>query len=133
MIRGAFPPITNRQSLIDRVEVYSDYDNTLFDLTGATIVVSIGRDLGWLPAWGWGGDYYYDDWPGFGTSAQTASTDDGTVVIAQTGIFVFTFTRDQIATLCPGQYVLGLTMSRDGVTVQILLATFSVLDGVVPR
>lgn len=130
MIRGAFPPITTRQSFRDSVQIYSDLDGTPFDLTGSRIQVAIAAD--WPAPSAWPSDGYYDS--GFFASRNLlATTDDGTVTIPGLGVFVFNFTSAQIASLCPGIYAIACTLSRSDTTVQLLLGTLPVLDGVVPQ
>lgn len=131
MFRGAFPAITTRQSFIDVVEIVDSDDGSPIDLTGCKIQVEIieqqpYRRLGdyWPSAWGFG-------WP---TSARLlATTDDGSVTIPDLGVFIFTFTPQQIASLPSGEYAVGCNMSRNGETVQLLLGNLPVLDGVVPQ
>lgn len=125
MIRGALPPISTRQSYIDEIEVFSDDDGTPFDLTGATAQVAIAT----LDQWPGNSNYgQFYDCPGFSAFRVLAS-----VAIVDVGVIQFTFTPAQIASLCPGQYVLGANLSRDGETVQFMLGALSVIDGVVPQ
>lgn len=132
MFQGAFPAITNRQGFVDEVEVIDADDGTPIDLTGSTIQVAICGQVS---------PYFYDygHWPvspnfgAWGYPRLLATTADGTVTIPEIGVFIFTFTPAQIATLCPGQYVVACNMARDGETIQPILGTMSVLDGVVPQ
>jgi hypothetical protein len=133
MFRGAFPAISNRQSFIDAVELYDDEDGTLVDLTGCIIQVEIRpaglswpSDSYWSAGWGWGYGL-------FGSTRLLASTADGSIIIPDVGTFIFTFTPAQIASLCPGLYELAANISRDDETVQLILGTMPVLDGVVPQ
>lgn len=48
----------------------------------------------------------------------TASTDDGSFTTPETGIFQFTFTAGQMATLCPQSYPTRLTMTLISDTTQ---------------
>ena len=49
--------------------------------------------------------------PGSTCVRLTASTDDGNFTTPETGIFQFTFTASQMATLCPQSYPTRLTMT----------------------
>lgn len=128
MIRGAFPPISTRQSFRDAIEIFSDQDGTPFDLTGSKVQVSIASQWPALP----GGDYwgYGDSYP---APLLTCSTDDGTITNPAMGVYIFNFTPARIASLCPGQYVVGANISRSGFTVMLVLGDLSVIDGVVPQ
>lgn len=125
MIRGAFPPITTRQSFVDEIEVFSDDDGAPFDLTGATAQVAIASAAHYPRSWN---SRFYDScaWPAPRLIASVA-------LVAASGVIVFTFTQSQIETLCPGQYVVAANLSRGGETVQLVLGDLSVLDGVVPQ
>lgn len=130
MIRGAFRPITTRQSFSDAIEIFSDLDDTYFDLTGSTVQVSIAAQ--W-PAW-WGDDYGFPLSGGvYPRPLLTCTTADGTITNPAIGVYVFTFTPARIATLWPGQYVVGINISRNGYTAMLALGDLSVLDGVVPQ
>lgn len=125
MIRGALAQISSRQSYIDEIECFSDTDDTPFDLTGATAQVAIAIQDPWPVRSGWG--QFYDFFPASGFRLIAG------VAIVGVGVIQFTFTAAQIATLCPGQYVLGANLSRGGEAVQLVLGTLSVVDGVVPQ
>lgn len=136
MIRMTFPAITTRQSFSEVLELFSDVDGTPFDLTGASVQVSIGRADDWLPWWG-AMDYlsYYDStWWGT-TPILTLKTADGSITTAleAVGKYPFVFTPAQIASLCPGQYVVGANITRDGYTAMLILGNLPVIDGVVPQ
>jgi hypothetical protein len=126
-----FPPITNREGFTDVVEILDADDGTPIDLTGWTIQVAIRS----CPYPNRTGDY----WPtafafGFdGAQRLLATTADGSVTIPTLGVFIFTFTPAQIASLCPGHYVFAANIASDGEAVQLWLGELPVLDGVVPQ
>lgn len=139
MIRSAFPAISTRQSFRDVIELFSTVDGTPFDTTGAKVQVSIGGVWPEAYGWGWGASYggvdYYDN-PFFSqTPLLTLSTEDGSIPTAfeSAGKYPFVFTPAQMATLCPGQYVVGANISRDGYAAQLVLGTLPIVDGVVPQ
>lgn len=134
MLQGALPPITNRQSYEDVIEVFCATDDVddgqLFDLTGCTAQVAIAAaDRSPRGNFGGFGGYYYDGpfWP---APLLLASTADGSVTIPDFGTIVFNFTAAQIAALRPGQYVLAASITRDDATAVIVRADLTVLDGV---
>lgn len=127
MIRGALPPVTTRQTFIDQIEFFSDEDGTSFDLTGATAKVALMLDADRWPGRSFAG-FFYDC--GFAAAALISAT---VSVYGTAGIVEFTFTPAQMASLCPGQYLLACNLTRDGETAQILIGNLPVLDGVVPQ
>lgn len=54
------------------------------------------------------------------------------VVNGDPTIATLTFTVDEVRQLRPGEYDVGLTMLRDGVTTQIFRGRLPVTDGIVP-
>lgn len=129
MFQGALPSITTRQSFIDTIEVVDADDGSPIDLTDCAIQVALraqgcGGSNGYSPS-GRGGS--------FGSTQLLATTADGTVTIPEFGVILFGFTEAQCASLCPGQYAFAVTMTRSGETIQLILGSLSVLDGVVPQ
>jgi hypothetical protein len=125
MFRGALPARSNRESFVDLLELVCDDDGLPFDLTGATAQVSLVSDREWAPCTS--STIYYD-------RAFTPATliSAGVFISEAAGVIEFTFTRDQMASLTPGQYALACTVTRDGETTQIIIGNLPVLDGIVP-
>jgi len=116
MFIGTLPPVSNRADWIDTVEVIDEEaedGEEMIDLTGCDITMSItdGDEI----------------------ERASASTDAGTIVIADIGVFQFTIPRATMTNLIPGTYQAGVTIARDGETVQAIIGTVNVLDGIVPR
>jgi hypothetical protein len=130
MIRTSFPPLSTRQSFIDDVWVYDNDDDSLIDLTGCKIQLAIRAQFSPFV-------YDYGRWSGtswnWSSGARLlATTDDGSITIPDLGVFIFTFTEQQMAALCPGIYDIACNMARDDETIQFILGQLPILDGVVP-
>jgi hypothetical protein len=110
-----FDPVSNRETWSDTVELHSDQDDSLVDLSTATIVLSL-RDKRSL------------------RTLLTARVGSG-IAIESLGVFVFTFTVQQMRTLDASiAYELGCTCDLDstGTDVQqVFIGKLSVIDGVV--
>lgn len=66
------------------------------------------------------------------TSYLTASTAEGTITRPSPHIVQWLFDADELGSLCAGTtYWVGLTMTTDGGTTQLLRGTLIFLDGVV--
>lgn len=108
MLVATFPPASNRADWIETVAFVDPETDDLIDLSGATIAVTLNE---------------MDGCPRLTAAAQ----------IITTGVAQFIFTRDQMMTLCAGPYSVGATLERDGATVQVVIATVPVMNGLVPK
>jgi len=126
MITASFPAITTKSDWNDAIQLTDSETGDPIDLSGCSIVISVARKRRHSPG-------YRHDWWWGSRPLLTASTDLGTVTIPDLGIFAFTFplsTRGGVLT--PGVYEVGATIAQSGETIQLLLGTIAVLDGIVP-
>lgn len=112
MYVGALPPASNRASWIREYEVVDDETGQLVDLTSISITFEV-RD------------------PLDGTTVLSATTENGKITVIDTGTFQHNFTRDDMAKLCARSYEVGCTLADADDTVQFIIGTLPVLDGVV--
>lgn len=61
----------------------------------------------------------------------SGSLSGGQVALVETGVFQWTFSASQMNALCAKTYDVGCTIEQDGQTVQILIGTLPVLDGII--
>ena len=61
--------------------------------------------------------------------ALTGSTDTGEITLPDVGTFTWIFTADRMAGLCQGEYQLGLRISQDERTVQLIIGTANIVEG----
>lgn len=114
MYIGALPPVSNRASWKLLQEVVDDDTSELVSLSGLTITVEVIDPLDC-------------------TTVLSATTANGKVTIVDTGTFQAAFTRDEMATLCARTYQVGVTLADSDDTVQIIIGTLPVLNGVVSK
>ena len=62
--------------------------------------------------------------------ALTGSTDDGTITLPDVGTFEWLFPATRMAGLCQGEYVIGVRISQDDRTAQLIVGTVSVVEGI---
>ena len=110
MLQGSFGTLSNKETYVQDVQAFDD-DDTLLDLTGATIVFEVRDKQSKVVV-------------------LSATTDNGKVVIATT-TFTVTFSTTDTGTLCPKEYDLGCTIEISGVTTQLFAGTIFVVDGIV--
>ena len=112
MYLGVLEPISNREDWTETIQTL-DENNAVVDITGATITFAL-RDKK--------------------TKVQvlSADTQDGITISNPTqGIFYWSFTVDDVHSVCPGTYDVGLVIEISGTSSQLFIGTVQVLDGVV--
>lgn len=116
MYEGNLARVSNRADWIDVVEITDAETGELIDLTEASIVLELRPQ------------FDFDCAP-----LLTATTGNGKIVVVALGQVQFTFSRDEMIAIRPGTYDAGLTVSRTGITEQLIIATVAVLDGIVRK
>lgn len=113
MISGSLPPVSNRETLNLQIEFYDDEAGDLIDVASATeTVIAVAPVGGRSPV-------------------LTALLSAGQIEQTETGIIECTFSADQMRGLCAGTYNIGGTLTKDGETVQFMIGTLPVYDGIV--
>jgi hypothetical protein len=111
MLQVSFNGVSNREQW-DNVTFVVDQDGTLYDLSTATIVVALRNRTS-------------------KHNMRTLGVGDG-ITVPSPGIFIFTFTEDQMRDLDASfVYEIGCTIRLNGSTQQFFTGTVSVLDGIV--
>ena len=117
MFTGSFPAQSNRA---DWTGSYYLWDETVgpdeyIDLTGCTITVTVA---------------YQNN----GGSILQATTDDDSVTLTAPGTFSWTFSANQMASLQPDSYAVGIIISQDvgdeTKTDQFFIGTLPIVEGV---
>jgi hypothetical protein len=113
MYIGSLPAASNRATYHQQFQIYDDENNEGVDLTGATIALEVRR-------------------PGCDSAELSAVLGSGLAFADEDeGQFELTFTASQMRNLDPLTYECGITITQSDETVQFLIGTLPVLDGVV--
>lgn len=114
MYIGSLPVASNRATYQQAFQLYDDEDDEGISLAAAKITLEVRR-------------------PGRGSPEIRATTENGRIVVTDQddGSFELTFTPDQMRSLCPMTYEVGITIEQNGETIQYLIGTLPVLDGIV--
>lgn len=130
MYTGILEPISNRADWFGDIElVNEDTNEVITDLTG----VSVNLEIRSAPVNTTGYPYPYNNYGevwGNSYVVLTASTETGGITIIGS-VIEWHFTPGQLSNLCAGSYQMGITVTRDGITEQELVATLPVIDGIV--
>jgi hypothetical protein len=112
MYIGTFPAASNRQSWSYNLEVVDADTDEDINLTGATITFEFRDPRNLL-------------------TILSATTTNGKVTLATTGVFSVAFSLSDMQTLYPLTYDVGCTILVNGETMQYIIGTISILDGIV--
>jgi hypothetical protein len=110
MLVGSLQPTSNREDWTVFYELTDGETGELIDLSGVDEITVHVRDK-------------------HGRSL-TATLGSG-VTVVDTGVFSWTFTEAQMRTLQAKTYEVGCTLKSEDQTVQLLIGTLPVLDGIV--
>jgi len=124
MYHVTFPQRSNRASW-RAAGLITDLDDNPVDLTGCSLVFQISdQDRG-----SFGGGFWCESTP-----RLLASTANGKITIVDIGVFVWSFTLQEMRTLQPGTYQTGLTITNDDgtQTEQLSVGPLPIISGVVP-
>lgn len=65
-----------------------------------------------------------------GSAVLTGSTDSGEITLPDVGTFQWWFTPTRMAALRQGEYQIGVRISQDDRTVQLIVGTVNVVEGI---
>lgn len=116
MYQGSIAPISNRADWPDShaFELYDDDDNSVIDLTTATAITLEIREQ----------DYC--------RPVLSASLANGDLTLQGTDTFIPSgWTASRLGCLCAGEYDIGCIAVVNGKTIQLIIGTLPVLEGIV--
>jgi hypothetical protein len=113
MYIGAFEATSNRAVWTRTISLIDTVTSEAIDITGCLITMSV-RDANKC-------------------QVLSATVGDGIELVEDTA-FIFTFSKDQMHSLCAGTYDVGITIAdaNDDGTSQLFAGTVPIVDGVVP-
>jgi hypothetical protein len=119
MISGGITPVSNRETFTLQIELYDEEAEELIDVSDVTeVVIEITpRPVSSFTR----------------TSSLSARLSASEITQPELGIFECIFSSTQMKTLCAGTHDIGGTLTKDGETVQFMIGTLPVLDGIVSR
>lgn len=114
MYSGTLGPVSNKQTWRQGFQIIDDDSGDAFDIGNATAITLWVRD------------------PRSLTAVLTASLDNGKITLQDdTGVFQVLFSASDMGALAPKSYDIGITITADGDTSQLLIGMLPVLDGIV--
>jgi len=113
MFQGTLETISNRADWFGTIELINDdTGEVITDLDGATIKIVV-RERGCY------------------SPILSAETGDDHITILGDGVIQWHFTPSDLCRLCAGTYEIGITVTRDDITDQELIALLPIIDGIV--
>lgn len=112
MYTGYFAETSNRGDWSEAIQLIDVNSGDVIDITGCTVQLAV-RHLQTKQQVLWG------------------STDDGIITLPEMGVFLWTFPEKTMNALCPAAYEVGVRISRDDRTVQLVIGNVNVSEGIV--
>src|SRR5262245_24065408 len=113
MLTGTLNPVSNQATWIEDFQLLDIETGDLIDISTATEIKIVVRD------------------PVSKSSVLTLKLSSGEVVVVSIGVFEWRAEASQMRTLTARTYELGCIIDQDGDTVQLIIGTLPVLDGIV--
>lgn len=113
MLTGTLSPVSNRATWSESVAIDDEETGEAIDLSDVDEITIAIRTQG------------------SSTPVLSATLTGEQITIIETGVFQFEFSESQMGGLCPQTYEIGCTLEKDDQSVQLLIGTVSVLDGIV--
>lgn len=113
-LQAVFDPVSNRETWVEAVQFYDQETGDTLDLEGNIDAVTITvREQSSK------------------SQVLSGTLADETVAVLADGVIQWEFSADQMGALCNRTYDVGATLTKDGQTVQFILGSIPVLDGIV--
>ncbi|MBR0882483.1 hypothetical protein ABIF65_004125 [Bradyrhizobium japonicum] len=110
MYTGYFATTSNRGDWSEAIMLADAESGDIIDITGCRVTLSVADEQGGV--------------------RLKASTDDGSITLPDVGTFQWDFDENQMSGLCPGAYNVGVRISRDDRTVQLVIGSVNVMEGI---
>jgi hypothetical protein len=126
MYNGNISTASNRADWQETIALADQDTGEPIDLSLARITMTV-RPL--RRGQGYFTDYFYG--PALPVDAMlTGSTDTGEITVVDTGIFQWLFPFTRMASLCQGEYQIGVRISQDVRVTQLIIGTVSIFEGI---
>ena len=112
MFIGPLEPVSNKATWMALYELRDDETDELIDLSSVNEITIEVRDKSCV-------------------TVLSATLTGGSIEHVDTGIFKWTFSKDQMSALTAKTYEVGCILEGEGESLQLIIGTLPVLDGVV--
>jgi hypothetical protein len=128
MYYGNISTASNRADWMEVVVLTDEDTGDAIDISACRITVTV-KKLERQPNF-YGAGFYYDYPVQYGGITLTGSTDDGTITMPDVGTFQWEFDETRMNGLPPGEYLIGVRISQDGRTMQLIAGTVIIFEGI---
>jgi len=125
-----FGQLETQSNRADWEEVFTLVDEEtgdLIDITGCRITMTV-RKLNRNPNAALHQGYYGHIDPGM--IIMQGSTDTGEITILELGTFQWLFTQERMNQFGQGEYDIGVRIMQNGTTVQLIICTVNIVEGI---
>jgi hypothetical protein len=109
MYTGHLAATSNRSDWTETILLEDVESGDVIDLTGCRVTLTVRDESG--------------------CARLTADSDAGTITFPDVGMFTWNFLATAMAGLCAGAYQIGVRVSRDDRTVQLIIGNVNVMEG----
>lgn len=109
MYTGYFATASNRADWMEAVLLVDSDSGDVIDISGCRVTMTVRDERG--------------------CARLTASTDDGSIILPDTGTFQWDFDATAMSGLWAGAYQVGVRLSQDDRTVQLIIGNINVMEG----
>ena len=130
MYVGNVSVASNRADWQEAVVLTDEETGDLIDISLCRITMSVVK-MNRQPN-RYDGSYYYDTSPAYNYNnglMLTGSTDTGEITLVDVGTFQWLFPADRMNGLYQGEYQIGIRISQDTRTMQLIVGTVNVVEG----
>lgn len=113
MFIGQLANVSNREDMQLLFEIQDEDTGDAVDLSSASVVLRVNDENGYTKI--------------------DASTDNGKISLSSSTVMQLLIPRSDMTTLDPGNYDVGMTITNEGITRSVIVASMTVVDGVVPQ
>jgi len=126
MYYGHVSTASNREDWQETCALIDDDTGELIDISGCRITMTLSK----MQTRGMDYSYFNDYRPFNSAPILTGSTDSGEITLPETGTFHWEFDDSRMAALCAGEYQLGIRISQDDRTVQLIVGMVDIVEGI---
>lgn len=111
MYEGSLEPVSNREDWQFSMLLWDSEENEFIDISGCTVTITVRDQRN-------------------KSDVLLGSTTSGEITLPENGVFEVLFPAERMGALCAATYDVGLRIKNDDRTVQLVIGTVQVREGI---